>query len=204
MKNEFEELDWDKAKKSGKPNQYAQYRAELEEASAIKEEHECTTGKFLLSLHDTVKKDLQETTAHIKDTNPKDAVGTKKATASTIPSPVMMEVGVAMLEGARKYGRSNYRRAGIRESVYYDAAMRHLAAYWEGEDLDPDSGLSHITKAIASLVVLRDGQMNETSTDDRPPKFKAGWMQELNKKAAAIIEKYPNAPKAFTEKIDVV
>lgn len=135
----------------------------------------------------------------VKDTNPKDAVGTKKVPLSTVPAPVLCEIGLAMLEGARKYARHNYRIAGVRGSVYYDASLRHLMAWWEGEDTDPDSGLSHITKAIAGLVVLRDSMRKGNWTDDRPPKVEAGWIQELNKKASEIIDKYPDAKEPYTE-----
>lgn len=134
-----------------------------------------------------------------KDTNPKDAVGTKKVPLSVVSAPVLAEVGVAMLEGARKYGRHNYRESGVRGSVYYDATLRHLMAWWEGEDVDPDSGLNHITKAIASLTVLRDSMLRENWVDDRPPKSKLGWVKTLNDKAKDIIEKYPNAIDPFTE-----
>jgi len=136
---------------------------------------------------------------HVKDTNPKDAVGTGKVPFSTISAPVMAEVGLAMLEGGRKYGRHNYREAGVRASVYYDATFRHLTGWWEGEDIDPDSGLNHITKAIAGLTVLRDSMLYENWVDDRPPKVKAGWIQEHNKLAKKIIEKYPNAKEPYTE-----
>lgn len=135
-----------------------------------------------------------------KSTNPKDAVGTKKAPISTISAPVILEVGLAMLEGARKYGRHNYRPAGVRGSVYYDAVFRHLASWWEGEDTDPDSGLSHITKAIAGLVVLRDSMIQENWVDDRPPVSPEGWMQKYNKLAEDIIEKYPDPVPAFIQK----
>lgn len=136
-----------------------------------------------------------------KNTNPKDAVGTKKVPLSTVPMPVIMEVGLAMLEGSRKYGRHNYRIVGVRASVYYDAIQRHINAWLEGEDIDRDSGLSHITKAIACLVVLRDSMMNENWVDDRPPKVKnQNWVQEMNERAGEIIEKYPNALPPFTEK----
>src|SRR3546814_1311497 len=106
-----------------------------------------------------------------KDTNPKDAVGKKKwRQFSTIPVTIIWELGVAMLEGARKYGRHNYRVAGVRSSVYVDAAIGHITQWWEGEDLDPDTGLSHITKAMASLAVLRDAMIQGKFLDDRPPK----------------------------------
>lgn len=135
----------------------------------------------------------------LKDTNPKDAVGTAKVPFSTIPAQVIAEVGLAMMEGSLKYGRSNYRVAGVRASVYYDAALRHLTAFWEGQDLDPDSGLSHLVKAMACCVVLRDSQTRGNWTDDRPPKVPGDWVKDLNEKAAALLEKYPNPPAAFTE-----
>lgn len=135
-----------------------------------------------------------------KDTNPKDSVGIAKVPMSTVPAQVIAEIGLGMMEGALKYGRHNYRTAGVRASVYYDAANRHLLSWMEGEDLDPDSGLSHISKALASLVVLRDSMMQENWIDDRPPVAKnPDWMRDLNVKAKALLEKYPNPKKAHTK-----
>lgn len=108
-----------------------------------------------------------------KDTNPKDAIGTAKwRQFMVVPRQVLWEVGVGMLEGALKYGRHNYRGAGVRASVYCDAALGHIEQFIEGEDIDKDSDLSHVTKAICSLIVLRDAMMNDMWTDDRPPKIK--------------------------------
>ena len=138
--------------------------------------------------------------AESKDTNPKDSVGIKKVPFSTVSAPVIAEVGLAMMEGARKYRRHNYRVAGVRASVYYDAMLRHITAWWEGEDIDPDSGLSHVTKAMACLCVLRDSMIVGNWNDDRPPKLPNGWVQEYNKKAAEIIEKIPNGLPPYTQK----
>lgn len=135
-----------------------------------------------------------------KETNPKDAVGVRKVPLSVVPSGVMTELGLALLEGARKYGRHNYRVAGIRYSVYYDAAMRHLMSWWEGEDIDRDSGLSHVTKAIATLTVLRDAMIRRSYSDDRPPKMIDGWLVGMNEKAGSIIDSYPDAKPPHTEK----
>lgn len=134
-----------------------------------------------------------------KDTNPKDACGTAKVPMSTVSGPVILEVGLAMFEGARKYGRHNYRVAGVRASVYYDAAMRHLIAWYEGQDTDPDSGMSHITKAMASLAVLRDAQINNKCVDDRPPKCNEDFVKRLNQMAGELLKKYPESPNAYTE-----
>ena len=135
-----------------------------------------------------------------KDTNPKDAIGIGKAPLSTVPAPFMHAVGLAMMEGALKYARHNYRAAGIRYSVYYDAAMRHLTAWWEGEDIDADSGLPHPVKAAACMAVLFDAMVRENGTDDRPPKTPEGWLAAMNKHAADLLKKYPNPLPPHTEK----
>lgn len=135
-----------------------------------------------------------------KPTNPKDAVGIKKSPMSTVSASVMAEVGVAMMEGALKYGRHNYRGVGVRASVYYDATIRHLFSWWEGEDVDPDSGMSHITKAIASLTVLRDSMIQSKLEDDRPPRS-AEFYRELNERAAKLLEQYGHVkPHHYTIK----
>ena len=134
-----------------------------------------------------------------KDTNPKDAIGSLKVPISTVPAQIIAELGLALLEGAIKYRRHNYRIAGVRSSVYYDAAMRHMMAWWEGEDIDPDSGLSHVTKAMASLTVLRDAMLQEMLTDDRPPPVKdTGWVAKFNELAKKVLGKYKEHLPPYT------
>lgn len=136
----------------------------------------------------------------IKDTNPKLAVGIKKVPMSNVPTGPLYEVGLAMLEGSCKYGRHNYRAMGVRGSTYYDAAMRHLTAWWEGENIDSESGVSHIVKAMACLFVLRDSMWMDNWTDDRPPQYPEKLnVSLLNEKAAEIIEKFPEPKEAFTQ-----
>lgn len=134
-----------------------------------------------------------------KPSNPKDAIGIRKAPMSTVSAAVLAEVGVAMLEGAAKYGRHNYRAVGVQSSVYYDATMRHLMDWWEGVDTDPDSGMHHITKAITSLVVLRDAMIQGMLTDDRPPRS-AEFYSRLNELAGAILDRHADkSPKHYTQ-----
>ena len=136
----------------------------------------------------------------MKPTNPKDLVGVRKAGMSCVSAAVLAEIGVAMLEGASKYGRHNYRAVGVRSSVYYDGTMRHLMDWWEGEDIDADSGMSHITKAITSLVVFRDAMIQGKVEDDRPPRS-SPYREQLNYAASEIVDKYADRhPKHYTIK----
>ena len=134
-----------------------------------------------------------------KDSNPKDAVGITKAPVSTVPGTALHLLGLALMEGAVKYGRHNWRDAGIRYSVYYDAMMRHMSAWWEGEDIDPDSGLPHPVKAMACLAILVDAIVLKNGCDDRPPRLPEGWLVEINERAKALLERYPNPPEPHTE-----
>lgn len=123
-----------------------------------------------------------------KLSNPKDALGVKKLSFSVLPWRVLCNVALAMMEGAAKYGRHNYRAVGVRASVYFDATVaRHLTQWWEGEDIDADSGLHHVDKAIASLFVLRDSMLQGNFVDDRPPTSNID-MTALNQQAAKILE----------------
>lgn len=134
-----------------------------------------------------------------KPSNPKDALGVLKLAFSVFPLPVLWEACLGMLEGALKYGRHNYRVIGVRGSVYFDAAQRHLCAWWEGEDIDPDSQLSHITKAITSLVVLRDAMIRGNWVDDRPPRTDPEFLASVNAHVKRLLEKYPEPVLPYTE-----
>lgn len=134
-----------------------------------------------------------------KETNPKDRIGVTKSPLSVIPATSLHYLGLAMLEGALKYGRHNWREAGIRYSVYYDAVMRHMNAWWEGEDIDADSGLPHPVKAMACLCILADAMLENNGSDDRPPRPSVDWLDVVNGRAKALLEKYPDPVEPYTE-----
>lgn len=136
----------------------------------------------------------------MKETNPKDEIGTAKVGLSALPWQVLLRVGLAMMEGAAKYGRHNYRASGVRASVYFDAAVgRHISAWWEGEDIDPDSGLHHIDKAIAGLMIMRDSMLQGNFVDDRPPRGRGVDMGELNRQAEEVLKKHKDKkPRHYT------
>jgi hypothetical protein len=142
-----------------------------------------------------------ECTDQVKE-NPKQAAGRAKAVGkAAVPQQILYEASLGIQEGAWKYGRFNYRDTKIFASDYYEATNRHLDAWWEGEDIDPDSGLRHIAKAIASLLVLGDAVITGQIEDDRPPNLVgAGWMNEMKKKAAFISEKIKDKKDPHVEK----
>ena len=125
--------------------------------------------------------------------NPKDAIGSAKNSHGCISRAVIAELGLAMMEGARKYRRHNYRVVSVRAEVYFDAVNRHLDAWWEGEDIDPDTGLPHLTKAIASLFVIRDAIINGSWYDDRPPKVPEEHWKFIKERTAELLKRFPES-----------
>lgn len=141
----------------------------------------------------------------LKPSNPKDIVGSMKAPIHLWPTTATVWGSMALLEGMLKYGRSNFRHVGVRATVYYDALNRHMMAWLEGEDIDPDSGLPHLAKALGCLAVLLDAQMAGKLNDDRMTK--GGFdkaMAELTPHVARLKEKYKDMhPKHYTIKDEV-
>jgi len=70
--------------------------------------------------------------------------------------------------GARKYAPNNWRE-GIDASRLYAALQRHLLAFWQGEDIDPESGLPHLSHAACELMFL------QWMTDNRPNDHDDRW-----------------------------
>ena len=102
-----------------------------------------------------------------KPSNPKDAIGSKKLAMHLVPSIVQVYAALGFTEGALKYGRSNWREAGVKASIYVDACKRHLDAWFEGETVAPDSGVPHLANALACLAIIVDAQAAGKLVDDR-------------------------------------
>jgi hypothetical protein len=128
-------------------------------------------------VEETVAKEPADTT---KRSNPKDIVGSDKVPLHLWPTTATTLGAMALLDGALKYGRSNFRVVGVRASIYYDAVNRHINAWFEGEDDDPDSGLPHLAHALACLAVIVDAQAAGVLRDDRmtPGGYRA-WIDGL-------------------------
>lgn len=102
-----------------------------------------------------------------KPTNPKDLIGSTKLPLHLWPTTATAAGSIALLNGALKYGRANWRVIGVRATIYYDAALRHLAAWMEGEECDPDDGVPHLSAALACIAILIDAKYAGKLNDDR-------------------------------------
>jgi len=91
--------------------------------------------------------------------------------------------------GATKYGKNNF-YLGHEVSTLLEACIRHLLAYKEGEDNDPESGLNHIAHAQCNLAMLMQQLALGTSIDDRVT------LEDVRAEAATKKSEEPKKPLA--------
>lgn len=115
-----------------------------------------------------------------KPSNPKDIIGSGKLPLELVPDTATAYMALSFLEGALKYGRYNWRIAGVRASIYRAAMQRHIMKWWNGEDvdthIDPETGqdigtgVPHLASVMACCAIILDAEVCGMLADDRPPK----------------------------------
>lgn len=106
--------------------------------------------------------------------------GVKPERHSLMPRPGLDAIARVFGFGATKYDSHNWRK-GYEWSKSYDALVRHVTAFWDGETLDPESGLPHLAHAGFHILVLLtwlEEQGEGSVFDDRyrpePPAWTVG------------------------------
>lgn len=78
----------------------------------------------------------------------------EKPRFSLIPKGSLASVINVLEYGAKKYAPDNWRKVANAETRYFDAAHRHLNAWWDGQTTDPETGESHLAHAVSCLLFL--------------------------------------------------
>jgi hypothetical protein len=84
-----------------------------------------------------------------------------------LPTDAMSAIAAVLGFGAAKYAPRNWEK-GLAWSRVYAALMRHMFAWWEGENADPETGYSHLWHAGCCIVFLIAFERRNTGADDRP------------------------------------
>jgi len=93
-----------------------------------------------------------------------------KARLDLISPSLLFGLGQALEFGARKYSPNNWRR-GFVYSRPFASMMRHLWKWWQGQDKDEESGMSHLWHAATCLMMLIEFEDLNLGQDDRPSVF---------------------------------
>ena len=90
----------------------------------------------------------------------------EKLKLELIPPEAINSLGEVLTFGAKKYGERNWEN-GFCYSRLFGALMRHLWAFWGGEDIDAESGLPHLYHAHACIAFLVTHYDRKIGVDDR-------------------------------------
>ncbi len=102
------------------------------------------------------------------------AKGRKAQRFELLPYDALGKVAEVYAAGATKYEDRNWER-GYEWSLSFGALQRHLAAFWQGEDNDPEFGLPHLAHAAFHVLGLLHYSLDDryAEMDDRPVKVVA-------------------------------
>lgn len=89
-----------------------------------------------------------------------------KAPMSLLSREALEQIALVMEFGRQKYAAHNWRQ-GFTWSRPLSAALRHLMAFNDGEDKDPESGLSHLAHAACCIMFLLEFEKTHPELDDR-------------------------------------
>lgn len=92
--------------------------------------------------------------------------GTKPARFDLIPVMPLTRLAEHYGVGAAKYADHNWRK-GYELSKNYAALQRHVTAFWDGEDLDPETGTPHLSAVIFHAMAMQQNLQDFPQHDDR-------------------------------------
>jgi len=89
-----------------------------------------------------------------------------KTPMNLLSREALEQIAMVMAFGKDKYAAHNWRK-GFQWSRPLSAAMRHIMAFNDGEDKDPESGLSHLAHAACCIMFLLEFEKTHKELDDR-------------------------------------
>lgn len=95
--------------------------------------------------------------------------GAKLAQYSLVPAEPLRLLAEHFGRGSRKYSARNWEK-GYEWSLNFDALQRHIWAFWDGEDIDEETGTPHTVAAMWHAAVLTEFMTTHPEFDDRPKK----------------------------------
>lgn len=90
----------------------------------------------------------------------------EKVRLQLLPPDALEAISRVLMFGADKYGERNWER-GMAWSRVFGACLRHLFAYWRGEERDAETGLSHLAHAGCCILFLLSYHLRGVGQDDR-------------------------------------
>ena len=71
-----------------------------------------------------------------------------------VPPLALKSMVEILTYGAQKYEPNNWKLVPDAKRRYFDAAMRHMWLWLEGEQIDPETGKNHLAHALCNIAIL--------------------------------------------------
>lgn len=91
---------------------------------------------------------------------------TDKPPMELLDAYALEELAKVLAFGKQKYAAENWRK-GLSLSRLLGAMLRHVLAFMRGEDIDPETGLSHIAHAMCCCMFILWTAKFKPELDDR-------------------------------------
>ena len=94
----------------------------------------------------------------------------EKPRMDLLPPKAIFEVAKVLGFGAEKYGPENWRLLDNLQGRYTAGALRHIFAHMDGEELDPESGTSHLAHALCCLLFKLEIELENAKIEKEKPR----------------------------------
>ena len=94
----------------------------------------------------------------------------KKPKMNLLPPKAIVEVAKVLTFGAQKYGPENWKELEDLQNRYLAGALRHIFAHMDGEQLDPETGLSHMAHALCCLLFKLEIELENAKIEEERPR----------------------------------
>ena len=94
----------------------------------------------------------------------------EKPKMNLLPPKAIVEISKVLTFGAEKYDAENWRKLDDLQNRYTAGALRHIFAHMDGEELDPETNLSHLAHAMCCLLFKLEVELENAKIEEEEPR----------------------------------
>ena len=94
----------------------------------------------------------------------------EKPKMNLLPPKAIVEISKVLTFGASKYDAENWRKLDDLQNRYTAGALRHIFAHMDGEELDPETNLSHLAHAMCCLLFKLEIELENAKIEEEKPR----------------------------------
>ena len=118
-----------------------------------------------------VKLEEQVINLEIQETTPELKEQALRYNSDKLPfdelDPLFLEEMFKVIQyGQKKYARLNWLK-GAPATQFFGCIMRHMLQWWKGEEIDAESGISHLSHVACNIMMLQYNLRKKPENDDR-------------------------------------